>query len=156
MIMSDNNNGKEYTSRDIATQMKLLSWFNKNKASLPGYATRNDVCAALYADTGIKISYYMCGQYEKALGISRSAGKGRLKPGTNKSKSAEVLARALYAVMQELDNLMQEAASIDSVIPLGQWEQHMKAVKTIAQRRSMESLDANAVPVAAGTQTVNT
>ena len=154
--MSDNNNGKEYTGRDIATQMKLLSWFNKNKASLPGYATRNDVCAALYADTGIKISYYMCGQYEKALGISRSAGKGRLKPGTNKSKSAEVLARALYAVMQELLNVMEEAAIVDGVIPHDQWEQHMKAVKTIAQRQNMKSLNTDSVPEATVAKTVNT
>ena len=155
--MSDNNNGKEYTSRDIATQMKLLSWFNKNKASLPGYATRNDVCAALYADTGIKISYYMCGQYEKALGIQRKASKGSLKPGGSKSaKSSEVLARALYAVIQELLNVMEEAAIVDGVIPHDQWEQHLKAVKTIAQRRTIKSLDTDSVPVATVVETVNT
>jgi hypothetical protein len=33
------------------------------------------------------------------------------------------------------------------VIPDDQWEQHMKAVKTIAQRRKMKSLDTDAVPV---------
>lgn len=145
--MSDNN-GKDYAGRDVATQMKLMAWFNKNKASLLQYESRSEVCKALFADTGLSISLYMCGQYEKALGISRSAGNGRLKPGTNKSKSAEVLARALYAVMQELDNLMQEAASIENVIPLDQWEQHMNAVKTVAQRRSTKSLDTDAVPVA--------
>lgn len=153
--MSDDNNGNRYAGRDVATQMKLMAWFTQNKASLLSYATRNDVRKALFADTGLKISNYMCSEFEKALGIKRSAGKGRLKPGTSKGKSAEVLARALYAVMQELDNLMQEAASIDSVIPMAQWNQHIKAVKTIAQRRSMESLDTNAVSVAAGTQTVN-
>ena len=155
--MSDSNNGKEYASRDIATQMKLMDWFNRNKASLPGYATRNDVCAALYADTGIKISYYMCGQYEKALGIKRKAPKGSLKPGGSKSaKSAEVLARALYAVIQELLNVMEEAAIVDGVIPHDQWEQHLKAVKTIAQRRTIKSLDTDSVPVATVVETVNT
>lgn len=146
--MSDNNNGKDYAGRDVATQMKLMAWFSKNKSSLLQFESRSEVCKALLADTGLSISLYMCGQYEKALGISRSAGNGRLKPGTNKSKSAEVLARALYAVMQELDNLMREAASIESVIPLDQWDQHMHAVKTVAQRRSTKSLDTDSVPVA--------
>ena len=145
--MSDNNNGNGYAGRDVATQMRIMAWFTKNKASLLQFETRSKVCEALLADTGLSISLYTCGQYEKALGISRSAGNGRLKPGTDKSKSAEVLARALYAAMQELDNLMQEAASIDSVIPLDQWDQHMNAVKTIAQRRSMKSLDTDTVPV---------
>lgn len=145
--MSDNNNGNGYAGRDVATQMRIMAWFTKNKASLLQFETRSKVCEALLADTGLSISLYTCGQYEKALGISRSAGNGRLKPGTDKSKSAEVLARALYAAMQELDNLMQEAASIDSVIPLVQWEQHMSAVKTIAHRRSLKSLDTNTVPV---------
>ena len=144
--MSDDN-GNGYASRDVATQMRIMAWFNNNKASLLQFESRSEVCDALLADTGLSISLYMCGQYEKALGISRSAGNGRLKPGTNKSKSAEVLARALYAVMQELDNLMREAASIESVIPLDQWDQHMSAVKTIAQRRSMKSLDTDTVPV---------
>ena len=153
--MSDNN-GKQHAGRDVATQMKLMAWFNQNKASLSSYAARKDVCEALYADTGLRISIYMCGEFEKALGIKRSAGKGRLKPGTSKGKSAEVLARALYAVMQELDNLIEVVAVVDTLTPGDQWEQHMKAVKTIAQRRSMKSLDTNAVSVAAGTQTVNT
>ena len=139
--MSDNN-GKEYASRDVATQMKLMAWFSKNKASLLQFESRSEVCKVLLADTGLNISLYTCGQYEKALGVHRSAGNGRLKPGTDKSKSAEVLARALYAVMQELD-----AAVVDSVIPLDQWKQHMSAVKTIAQRRSMKSLDTDTVPV---------
>ena len=144
--MSDNN-GNGYARRDVATQMKIMAWFNKNKASLLHYESRSKVCDALLADTGLDITVYMCGQYEKALGISRSAGNGRLKPGTDKSKSAEVLARALYAVMQELDNLMREAASIESVIPLDQWDQHMHAVKTVAQRRSTKSLNTDTVPV---------
>lgn len=151
-----NNNGKERAGRDVATQMKLMAWFTQNKASLTNYASRKDVCEALYADTGLLISTYMCSEFEKALGIKRSAGKGRLKPGTSKGKSAEVLARALYAVMQELDNLIEVVAVFDTLTPGDQWKQHMKAVKTIAQRRSMESLDANAVPVTTGTQTVNT
>lgn len=145
--MSDNNNGNGYAGRDVATQMRIMAWFNNNKASLLQFESRSKVCEALLADTGLSISTYMCGQYEKALGISRSAGNGRLKPGTNKSKSAEVLARALYAVMQELDNLMREAASIESVIPLDQWDQHMHAVKTVAQRRSTKSLNTDTVPV---------
>jgi hypothetical protein len=115
MIMPDNNNGKEYAGRDVATQMKIMAWFNKNKSSLLQFESRSEVCKALLADTGLNISLYMCGEYEKALGISRSAGKGRLKPGTSKSKTAESLARALYAVMLELGNLMQEAASIDTL-----------------------------------------
>lgn len=145
--MSDNNNGNGYAGRDVATQMKLMAWFTKNKSSLLHFESRSEVCKALLADTGLSISLYTCGEYEKALGISRSAGKGRLKPGSNKSKSSEVLARALYAVMQELNNLMQEAASIESVTPSAQWEQHMSAVKTIAHRRSLKSLDTNTVPV---------
>lgn len=146
--MSDSSNGNGYAGRDVATQMKLMAWFTKNKPSLLHFESRSEVCKALLADTGLSISLYTCGEYEKALGISRSAGKGRLKPGSNKSKSAEVLARALYATMQELDNLMREAASIDSVIPMDQWEQHMTAVKTVAQRRSTKSLNTDTVPVA--------
>ena len=154
--MSDDNNGNGYAGRDVATQMKIMAWFSKNKASLLQFESRNKVCEALLADTGLSISLYMCGQYEKALGISRSAGNGRLKPGTNKSKSAEVLARALYAVMQELLNVMEEAAIVDGVIPHDQWEQHMKAVKTIAQRQNMKSLNTDSVPEATVAKTVNT
>ena len=149
-----NNNGKERAGRDVATQMRLMAWFTQNKASLTNYASRKDVCEALYADTGLLISTYMCSEFEKALGIKRSAGKGRLKPGTSKGKSAEVLARALYAVMQELTAGMR--AALEPVIPDDQWEQHINAVKTIAQRRGIESLNTNAVPVTTGTQTVNT
>lgn len=141
--MSDNNNGNGYAGRDVATQMRIMAWFNNNKASLLQFESRSKVCEALLADTGLSISTYMCGQYEKALGISRSAGNGRLKPGTNKSKSAEVLARALYAVMQELKTLR----IMDTVIPPEQWEQHMNAVKTVAQRRSTKSLNTDTVPV---------
>ena len=140
--MSDDNNGSGYAGRDVATQMKIMAWFNKNKASLLQFESRSKVCEALLADTGLSISLYMCGQYEKALGISRSAGSGRLKPGTDKSKSAEVLARALYAVMQELKTLR----IMDTVIPPEQWEQHMNAVKTVAQRRGIKSLDTDSVP----------
>ncbi len=141
--MSDNNNGKGYASRDVATQMKLMAWFTNNKASLLNYTTRKEVCAAVYADTGLRISKYMCGRFEMALGVSRSPGRGKLKPGSRKGKSAEVLARALYTVMQELSTLR----SMEAVTTPNQWEQHMNAVKTIAQRRSMKSLDANSVPV---------
>lgn len=145
--MSDNNNGNGYAGRDVATQMRITAWFNKNKASLSQFESRSKVCEALLADTGLSISLYICGQYEKALGISRSAGNGRLKPGTDKSKSAEVLARALYAVMQELRKFMKDIAQ-KPIVPDDQWEQHMNAVKTIAQRRSMKSLDTDTVPVA--------
>ena len=140
--MSDDNNGSGYAGRDVATQMKLMAWFTQNKASLLNYATRKDVCEALYADTGLKISKYMCREFEKALGISRSAGKDRLKPGTDKSKSAEVLARALFAVMQELKTLR----IMETVIPPEQWDQHINAVKTVAQRRGIKLLDTDSVP----------
>lgn len=151
--MSDNN-GNGYAARDVATQMKLMAWFTEHKKELLNYGVRKDVCAAVYADTGLKISTYTCAQYEKALGVKRVTG-GVRGPRKGSRKSAEVLARALYAVMQELHNVMQEAAIVDNVIPYDQWEQHMKAVKQVAQRRGIQSLNTDSMPSATSSQTVN-
>ena len=79
--MSDNNNGNGYAGRDVATQMRIMAWFNKNKASLLQFESRSKVCDALLADTGLDITVYMCGQYEKALGVHRSRRKWQAQAG---------------------------------------------------------------------------
>lgn len=140
--MSDNNNGPGYAGRDVATQLNISRWFEQHKKSLPNYPTRQDVCDALLVDTGLKISTYTCGQYEKALGISRRLYKGSLKPGRRgSSKSAEILARALYTTMETLIKVMDDNYVITSDMDVV--AEHLEAVKSVAQRRS---LDAHATP----------
>ena len=147
--MSDNNNGPGYAGRDVATQLKISRWFEQHKNSLPSYPTRQDVCDALLADTGLKISTYTCGQYEKALGISRRSYRGSLKPGGSAtSKSAEILARALHTTMETLIKVMGDPAFVESCGCVFKTEidvvaEHLEAVKSVAQRRS---LDAHATP----------
>ena len=150
--MSDNNNGPGYAGRDVATQLKISRWFEQHKNSLTSYPTRQDVCDALLADTGLKISTYTCGQYEKALGISRRSYRGSLKPGGSAtSKSAEILARALHTTMQTLIKLMGDfrVCGDDLTLPdvfkedMDVVAEHLEAVKSVAQRRS---LDAPATP----------
>jgi hypothetical protein len=144
--MSDNNNGPGYAGRDVATQLKISRWFEQHKNSLPSYPTRQDVCDALLADTGLKISTYTCGQYEKALGISRRSYRGSLKPGGSAtSKSAEILARALHTTMETLIKVMGDLESCGCVfkVEMDVVAEHLEAVKSVAQRRS---LDAHATP----------
>ena len=140
--MSDNNNGPGYAGRDVATQLQISRWFEQRIKSLPNYPTRQDVCDALLADTGLKISTYTCGQYEKALGVSRKLYKGSFKPGgSGSSKSAEILARALYATMETLIKVMDDN---DVIMPdMDVVAEHLEAVKSVAQRKS---LDAHATP----------
>ena len=147
--MSDNNNGPGYAGRDVATQVKISRWFEQHKNSLPSYPTRQDVCDALLADTGLKISTYTCGQYEKAFGINRRSYRGSLKPGGSAtSKSAEILARALHTTMETLIKVMGDIESCGCIIKTEMYgreevAEHLEAVKSVAQRRS---LDAPATP----------
>jgi hypothetical protein len=152
MIMSDNNNGSGYAGRDVATQMKISKWFEQHKNSLLSYPTRQDVCDALLADTGLKISTYTCGKYEKALGVARRASRAALKAGTvGRSKSAEILARALHTTMETLIKVIDDERVFEGWFTndIDELANHLEAVKAVAQRRRVSglvSLDAHATP----------